>query len=94
MPSCWSEEWISKNDGKVEGTAAYCRRNSWKDARLVKEQSLSIYIASAFVIDEADLMLELGFIQDVDQLLVRAKQDIQLLAFSATIPQQLEHFLP
>ncbi|TRM12724.1 DEAD/DEAH box helicase [Lentibacillus cibarius] len=59
---------------------------------LVKEQSLSIFSASAFVIDEADLMLELGFIQDVDQLLVRAHKDIQLLAFSATIPQQLEHF--
>ncbi|RYG74716.1 DEAD/DEAH box helicase [Lentibacillus lipolyticus] len=59
---------------------------------LVKEQSLSIFSASAFVIDEADLMLELGFIQDVDQLLIRAQQNIQLLAFSATIPQQLEHF--
>ncbi|SFA70634.1 ATP-dependent RNA helicase CshB [Lentibacillus halodurans] len=59
---------------------------------LVKEGAISIYTASAFVIDEADLMLDLGFIHDVDQLLVRAKKDIQILAFSATIPQQLEHF--
>ncbi|MFD1363035.1 DEAD/DEAH box helicase [Lentibacillus salinarum] len=59
---------------------------------LVKEGALSIYTASAFVIDEADLMLELGFIQDVDQLLVRTKDEMQILAFSATIPQQLEHF--
>ncbi|TFJ94097.1 DEAD/DEAH box helicase [Lentibacillus salicampi] len=59
---------------------------------LVKEEAVSIYAASAFVIDEADLMLELGFIHDVDQLLVRSKRDIQILAFSATIPQQLEHF--
>ncbi|WP_164216136.1 DEAD/DEAH box helicase [Virgibacillus sp. YIM 98842] len=60
---------------------------------LVKEEALSIFKASSFVIDEADLMLDLGFIQEVDQLLVRSNQDIQLLVFSATIPEKLEHFL-
>ncbi|MGM8364601.1 DEAD/DEAH box helicase [Virgibacillus sp. W0181] len=59
---------------------------------LVNENALSIYSASSFVIDEADLMLDLGFIQTVDQLLVRCQKDIQLLVFSATIPQRLEHF--
>lgn len=59
---------------------------------LVKDKSLSIYSATSFVVDEADLMLDLGFIDDVDQLLVRSKRDIQVLAFSATIPQKLEHF--
>lgn len=37
-------------------------------------------------------MLDLGFINDVDQLLVRAKRDIQLLVFSATIPVRLQNF--
>ncbi|MFA1820432.1 DEAD/DEAH box helicase [Virgibacillus oceani] len=60
---------------------------------LIKEEALSIFTAASFVIDEADLMLDLGFIHEVDQLLVRANQDIQLLVFSATIPQKLEHFL-
>src|SRR5699024_12770837 len=50
------------------------------------------YSAHTFVVDEADLMLDLGFITEVDQLLIRAKSDIQLLAFSATIPERLEHF--
>ncbi|QKY69475.1 DEAD/DEAH box helicase [Lentibacillus sp. CBA3610] len=59
---------------------------------LVQEGAISIYTASAFVIDEADLMLDLGFIRDIDQLLVRTAETIQILAFSATIPQQLEHF--
>lgn len=59
---------------------------------LVKEEALSIYSAKSFVIDEADLMLDLGFINDVDQLLVRAKRDIQLLVFSATIPVRLQNF--
>ncbi|WP_080874623.1 DEAD/DEAH box helicase [Oceanobacillus timonensis] len=59
---------------------------------LVKDGALSVYSAESFVIDEADLMLDLGFIEEVDQLLVRSKQDIQLLVFSATIPQRLQHF--
>lgn len=59
---------------------------------LVQDDAISIYKADSFVIDEADLMLDLGFIKDVDQLLVRAHKDIQLLVFSATIPQRLEHF--
>ncbi|MFD1038501.1 DEAD/DEAH box helicase [Virgibacillus byunsanensis] len=59
---------------------------------LVKEEALSLYSATSFVIDEADLMLDLGFINEVDQLLIRSKKDVQLLVFSATIPQRLEHF--
>lgn len=59
---------------------------------MVKDDAVSIYTASAFIIDEADLMLDLGFINEVDQLLVRSKEDIQLLVFSATIPQRLEYF--
>ncbi|MBR7797009.1 DEAD/DEAH box helicase [Agaribacter marinus] len=59
---------------------------------LVKEEALSIYSATSFVIDEADLMLDLGFIHEVDQLLIRCHPRIQLLVFSATIPQRLQHF--
>ncbi|MEC5422236.1 DEAD/DEAH box helicase [Virgibacillus sp. C22-A2] len=59
---------------------------------LVKDGVISIYSATSFVIDEADLMLDMGFIEEVDQLLVRSKKDIQLLVFSATIPQRLQHF--
>ncbi|WP_100010633.1 DEAD/DEAH box helicase [Lentibacillus sediminis] len=60
---------------------------------MVKEGALSIFSTASFVVDEADLMLDMGFIQEVDQLLVRSRQDIQLLAFSATIPERLQHFL-
>ncbi|HLS59590.1 MAG TPA: DEAD/DEAH box helicase [Virgibacillus sp.] len=59
---------------------------------MVKSNALSIYSATTFIIDEADLMLDLGFIDEVDQLLVTSKGDAQILAFSATIPQRLEHF--
>lgn len=60
---------------------------------LVNDEALSIYSANSFVIDEADLMLDLGFIQEIDQLLVKCKLDIQILVFSATIPERLQHFL-
>jgi len=59
---------------------------------LVNDGFLSIYTAEMFVIDEADLMLDLGFIEEIDQLLVRSKENIQVLAFSATIPERLQHF--
>lgn len=59
---------------------------------LVGEHAISIYTAKSFVIDEADLMLDMGFIEDVDKLLVRSNEHIQLLVFSATIPKRLQHF--
>lgn len=60
---------------------------------MVEEGVLSIYHARSFVIDEADLMLDLKFIDKIDALLVRSHKDIQILVFSATIPEPLTHFI-
>ncbi|WP_010678145.1 DEAD/DEAH box helicase [Bacillus timonensis] len=60
---------------------------------LVKEQALQVYTASKIVVDEADLMLEMGFIEDVDQIASRMIEDLQILVFSATIPEKLKPFL-
>lgn len=60
---------------------------------MVDSGVLSIYHANSFVIDEADLMLDLKFIEKIDALLVRSKENIQILVFSATIPRQLDHFI-
>lgn len=60
---------------------------------MVNEGALSIYSAASFVIDEADLMLDLRFIEKIDELLVVSKKDVQILVFSATIPDPLQHFL-
>lgn len=59
---------------------------------MVKSGAMSIYHAKAFVIDEADLMVEMNFIETIDELLVRSRKDIQMLVFSATIPAPLEVF--
>lgn len=60
---------------------------------MIDAGALSIYRARAFVIDEADLMLDLKFIDKIDALLVRAHEEIQLIVFSATFPFKLQHFI-
>jgi ATP-dependent RNA helicase CshB len=60
---------------------------------LVKNQALTIYKASILVVDEADVMLDMGFINEVDQLASRMREDVQMLVFSATIPEKLQPFL-
>jgi len=60
---------------------------------LVKENALHIHKAGILVIDEADLMLDMGFIQDVDQFAGRMPEKLQMLVFSATIPEKLKPFM-
>jgi len=60
---------------------------------LVKENALHVHKAGILVIDEADLMLDMGFIQDVDQFAGRMPSKLQMLVFSATIPEKLKPFM-
>jgi ATP-dependent RNA helicase CshB len=60
---------------------------------LAKEQALNVHTAKTLVIDEADLMLDMGFIYDVDQIAARMPKNLQMLVFSATIPEKLKPFL-
>ncbi|MBS4217132.1 DEAD/DEAH box helicase [Bacillus sp. FJAT-49711] len=60
---------------------------------LIKEQALFVHTASLLVIDEADLMLDMGFLHDVDQIAGKMPKDLQMLVFSATIPEKLKPFL-
>ncbi|MGG3913394.1 DEAD/DEAH box helicase [Bacillus sp. es.034] len=60
---------------------------------LVKDQALFVYTAKLLVIDEADLMLDMGFIEDVDQIAAKMPEKLQMLVFSATIPEKLKPFL-
>lgn len=49
--------------------------------------------ADILVLDEADMIWEFGFLDDVAQIVSQMKPSKQMLAFSATIPVQLAHFL-
>lgn len=60
---------------------------------LVKEQALFVHTADILVVDEADLALDLGFIVDIDQVAARMPEKLQMLVFSATIPEKLKPFL-
>ncbi|MFC4320802.1 DEAD/DEAH box helicase [Litchfieldia salsa] len=60
---------------------------------LVKEQALYVHKAKTLVVDEADLMLDMGFIKDVDQIAAKMVEKLQILVFSATIPEKLKPFL-
>ncbi|MCI5773857.1 MAG: DEAD/DEAH box helicase, partial [Erysipelotrichaceae bacterium] len=59
----------------------------------LQESILRVDKAKIFVVDEADMTLEFGFLDDVDAICSRMGHDLQMLAFSATIPQALRPFL-
>ncbi|WP_373139773.1 DEAD/DEAH box helicase [Beduini massiliensis] len=59
----------------------------------INEQALKITTADIFVVDEADMTLEFGYLEDIDAVAGRMKDDLQMLVFSATIPQNIRPFL-
>lgn len=60
---------------------------------LVKSGDLVIHKAHTFVVDEADMTLDMGFLDTVDKIAGPLPKDVQILVFSATIPQKLQPFL-
>ncbi len=57
---------------------------------LHKQDLLNLDYIETFVIDEADLMLDMGFIDDVKKIERLGPNDKQTLLFSATIPYKVE----
>lgn len=57
------------------------------------EQALKITTADIMVIDEADMTLEFGYLEDIDAVAGKMKDTLQMMVFSATIPQTLRPFL-
>lgn len=60
---------------------------------LVKSGDLEIYQANTFVVDEADMTMDMGFLDTVDKIAASLAKQVQILVFSATIPQKLQPFL-
>lgn len=59
----------------------------------VQSEVLRLDQTDILVVDEADMTLEFGFLNDVDAIAGRMRKDLQMLVFSATIPQALQPFL-
>ncbi|GEP19442.1 DEAD/DEAH box helicase [Pediococcus argentinicus] len=60
---------------------------------LLKARALNMRQVKFMVIDEADMTLDMGFLNEVDQIAASMPEHLQMLVFSATIPQSLNTFL-
>lgn len=60
---------------------------------LIEAGALKVMQTDQIVIDEADIMIDLGFLEPIDKIASYFKRDNQFLVFSATIPEQLRVFL-
>ncbi|WP_251547194.1 DEAD/DEAH box helicase [Limosilactobacillus caecicola] len=60
---------------------------------LINSNALDIHKANQFVIDEADMTLDMGFLEQVDQIASHFPEKLQMMVFSATIPVGLRPFL-
>jgi ATP-dependent RNA helicase RhlE len=57
---------------------------------LHKQDIINLDYVETFVLDEADLMLDMGFIDDVKKIERLCTKEKQILLFSATIPYKVE----
>ncbi|WNY26681.1 DEAD/DEAH box helicase [Methanolapillus ohkumae] len=56
---------------------------------LIHRKRLDISHLSYFVLDEADEMLNMGFIDDIKEIIQHTNDDKRMLCFSATMPKQI-----
>ncbi len=59
----------------------------------IDEAVLRADLADMIVVDEADMTFEFGFLEEVDQIVSRMKDDVQVSVFSATILKEMNQFL-
>lgn len=60
--------------------------------QFLDDKTLRLDTAKIMVVDEADMTLEFGFLEDVDAILDHMKNAV-VMVFSATIPDELQPFL-
>ncbi|MDD3392995.1 MAG: DEAD/DEAH box helicase, partial [Bacilli bacterium] len=56
---------------------------------LINQKYVKLENVSTFVLDEADTMLDMGFVKDVNKIIKCLPQDKQTLFFSATMPKEI-----
>lgn len=56
---------------------------------LMQQKHISLRDVKYFVLDEADRMLDMGFVQDVKRVIARLPEKKQTLFFSATMPNEI-----
>ncbi|MDA8791631.1 ATP-dependent RNA helicase DbpA [Bacteriovoracaceae bacterium] len=58
--------------------------------KLIKEKKISLKGIKNFILDEADKMLDMGFIEDIMEIEKFTPRDKQSLFFSATFPERIQ----
>ncbi len=58
---------------------------------LIKQRALDLKNIKYLVLDEADVMLDMGFIEDVEEIMSYTPREKQLMLFSATMPREIIH---
>tara|TARA_B110000503_G_scaffold27555_2_gene44033 strand:- start:29281 stop:30696 length:1416 start_codon:yes stop_codon:yes gene_type:complete len=56
----------------------------------LRKETLSLACVNTLVLDEADRMLEMGFIEDIEAIIAQTPVDRQTLLFSATYPDNIQ----
>lgn len=59
---------------------------------LFENNSIRVDFVQLFVIDEADMTLEYGFLEDIDKVFSHMVKNPEVLCFSATFPKELQIF--
>lgn len=57
---------------------------------LIEQRFISLNDIKLFVLDEADRMLDMGFVHDVKRIVAKLPQKRQTLFFSATMPSEIQ----
>lgn len=57
---------------------------------LVQRKAINMFLFDTIILDEADRMLDMGFIEDIKYLMELMPEKKQALCFSATIPSEIE----
>lgn len=60
---------------------------------LIRMQALDVRGVRQLVVDEADMTLDMGFLDDTDAIASSLPENLQMMVFSATIPDKLQPFL-
>ena len=56
---------------------------------LLERGALKLDKISYFILDEADEMLDMGFVEDIEKIFAEANPDSRILLFSATMPSEI-----
>ena len=57
---------------------------------LIKRKALKLHDIETLILDEADEMLNMGFLEDIESIISRVPENRQTLLFSATMPEAIK----